>query len=112
MGKDHKQKLIQYLAMIVNAKEAKSLRYVQDSEAQNRAKICAGCPHRQHIDIGCQSCKNSVANLREKCLDGKKSRAPALGICDYSKCDLAVAIHVCENLENDGRLPHYCWRKA
>jgi hypothetical protein len=112
MGKEYKQKIIRYLAMIGQAKQAKNLRYVQDSEAQARAKKCMGCPHRTHVDVGCQSCKNSIARLREQCLGGRKSRAPALGLCGLCESDLSVSIHVCENPQPDGRLPRYCWRKA
>jgi hypothetical protein len=112
MGKSHKNKVIKYLAMIGQARQAKHLRYVLDSEAQERAKKCQGCPHRKHVDIGCQSCKSSISALKKQCLDGRTSRAPALGLCVLSECDLSVAIHVCENPEADGRLPRYCWRKA
>jgi hypothetical protein len=112
VGNEYKSKIIRYLAMIAQAKQAKNLRYVKDSEAQARAKKCAGCPHRTHVDIGCQSCKSSITALKEQCLGGRKSRAPALGLCSLCESDLSVAIHVCENPQPDGRLPRYCWRKG
>jgi hypothetical protein len=111
VGNEYKSKIIRYLAMIGQAKQARNLRYVQDSEADQRIKKCLGCPHRTHVDIGCQSCKNSISKLKEQCLGGKKSRSPALGLCKLSECDLSVAVHVCENKEPNGNMPNYCWRK-
>lgn len=111
VGNEHKAKIVKFLAKVAAAKRDKHLRYVQDSEADARSKTCQGCPHRVHVDIGCQSCKNTVASMRKNCLGGKTSRAPALGLCKFSECDLSVAIHIVEQLENDGRLPNFCWRK-
>lgn len=108
----HKVKIIKHLGRVAAAKEQKHLRYVSDSEADQRSKTCQGCPHRAHVDIGCQSCKNNIAVLRKKCLGNITSRSPALGLCSFSECDLSVAIHIVEQLEKDGRLPRYCWRKA
>lgn len=111
MGETQKAKIIRYLGMIAAARQAGHLRYCSDSEAAGRVKKCLGCPHRAHVDIGCQSCQNSIAALRKQCLGDKAMRAPALGLCELSKCDLPVAVHVCENKEPDGRMPDFCWRK-
>lgn len=108
----HKVKIIKHLGRVAAAKQQGHLRYVPDSEADQRSKTCQGCPHRTHVDIGCQSCKNNIAVLRRQCLGNITSRAPALGLCAFSECDLSVSIHIVEQLENDGRLPRYCWRKA
>jgi hypothetical protein len=111
MGKSHKGKIIRFLGMVASAKQNNHLRYVSDAEAQERAKKCQGCPHRTHVDIGCQSCKNTITGLRKQCLGNIVSRAPALGLCGLSEADLPVAIHIVEQADNDGRLPRYCWRR-
>jgi len=87
---------------------------VEPEVANERAQICAGCPHNQEI-VGCAKCSQLIPNLMK--LIGNKTTPydSQLEGCNRCACQLKAKVHLPEDVLAGGRtlpLPSFCWLKG
>lgn len=104
------QRVIQWVAEIVQKKRVNALPRVDDRTAAARARICAKCPKQKGLNRVCQSCILSISQA-EKAVLGGKSLHRNLSPCSVLGQDCAIAVHVEQPRSNNPELPANCWRR-
>lgn len=81
-----------------------------ETDANNRAQVCATCPKNQQMPGGCASCKAAVEESRKNIIGGRFVDA-RLHACDVLGEDLNTARWIEQIVVENGDLPGFCWRK-
>lgn len=105
------QRVLQFIANLLEWKRKAAIPRVADSVAAERAAVCAACPHNKPLVQTCQTCVKSVAHGRKVVLDGAASHHQGLLACDVLGEDLPLTVHIEQPKVPEGRVPPYCWRK-
>lgn len=100
---------------------AKGFPFVDKSEADRRANICAGCPHNERVAM-CYSCGGIAKRFAETIVNtiGSKSTSSdhKLYSCNICKCSNKAQAFIpldillkSTNKEMNDLFPEFCWKK-
>jgi hypothetical protein len=105
------QRVLQFIATLLERKRRSPIPRVPDSEAAERATICASCPRQKSLVQTCQQCLTTVAQGRKVVLDGQPSHHQGLLACEALGEDLPLTVHIEQPPVSDDKVPSHCWRK-
>lgn len=107
-----KSRVLQWFSRLRESAKYEPLLIGDQTNATNRANICAGCPQAQSLPEGCSSCKAAVRELRNEVIGGRPTdgRLVHRG-CNAIGADLATQVWLDQITVNDNALPAHCWRK-
>ena len=108
------KRVSRYASLLAAQMPAGGYPLVQQSEASDRAAICAKCPKNRAWRIGCRSCSGATAQIL---VGMRKMRNTPLDTslrgCEVFGCDLQTAVHLPDGaaFQNVGIQPDSCWAK-
>lgn len=105
------QRVMQFIANLLEWKRRAPIARVADSEAAERAAICANCPRQKSLVKTCQQCLTTVEHGRKVILDGHPSQHQGLMACEALGEDLPLTVHIEQPPVPEDRVPAHCWRK-
>lgn len=106
------QRVIQSIANLMEWKRRAPIARVPDSEAAERAAICASCPRQKTLVQSCQQCLTTVKHGRKVILDGAPSQHQGLLACEALGEDLPITVHIEQPPVAQDKVPAHCWRRA
>lgn len=102
-----KTRVLKWLAAL---REKGPVDFVPETDARNRAAVCAACHLNTEIGGGCNSCKQALAESRKELL-GRRPRDARVQACAGTSEDAQVALWIEQPAINNPALPAHCWRK-
>jgi hypothetical protein len=105
-----KNRVLLWFLQMRTRKAQESIGIVSDSEAKNRASVCASCPRNQSLPDGCSSCRAAVKESRNQ-LIGNRYTDARIDSCDALGEELNTTIHLDLVRVENSALPGHCWRK-
>lgn len=106
-----KGRVLAWLSRMVNRKEQQPLKFVDENESKERARICNTCPFNSPFVDGCSSCKAAVNSYRDALIGPERAKAPLKG-CAILGEDIEVSSRIDETRVQNDELPNHCWRKT
>lgn len=103
--------LLWFSSLLKRKQQEQQLALVSEQDAKHRQDICIGCPMREQIQDGCQSCKKAVAEFRNTLIPGRKHNPNSVFGCMVLGEELQTSIHLDEQTVDNSELPNNCWRK-
>lgn len=90
--------------------------YVDNSEAERRASICAACPKNQVIE-GCTACANLPGLIASTLGRRATSRDAVLHGCAVCSCSNKAQVHIPldilkKGVTDDMAFPSHCWKAS
>jgi len=105
-----KGRLLAWLNGIISRRTITPLEFVSQTDAANRANVCAGCPMNTALAEGCSSCKAALRELRKNVIGGRIIDSRING-CVVTGEDLPTTVWLNEPTIENAELPAHCWRK-
>lgn len=107
-----KGRILQWFAKIRSLNSREPLHFGDQTNATNRATVCAGCSHNKELPDGCSSCKAAVAEIRAEIIGPRPvdARLVQRG-CNILGSDLATSVWIDLPTVENAELPAHCWRK-
>lgn len=105
------QKVLQWVAGMLDWKRRAAIPRVQDEEAARRAAICANCPRMKPLVESCEMCIKALKDGRRAILDGAASYHQGLLACDALGEDCQTTVHIEQPKADESLVPANCWRK-
>lgn len=96
---------------LTRVRRQRSIGYVDDVTAQQRASLCRLCEKQKNFVKDCPSCRASIEGTRRLLIKGRPDRGDGLLGCSVLNEDTRVSILLNYNKVRDPRLPPHCWRK-
>lgn len=84
--------------------------FSSETDARNRANVCAGCPLNTALPDGCSSCKAALNEMRKSVI-GARFQDQRIHACNGTSEDLNTAVWIEQDRVENGALPGHCWRK-
>jgi hypothetical protein len=106
-----KGRVLRFLALAREHKDAGSLTFSQPQDAANRAAVCARCPFNQPLPSGCGACNKARKEGQLYVLGRQRNIDARLHGCLVLGEDVAVAAHLERVTVDNSELPADCWRK-
>ena len=87
-------------------------KWVDKSESERRAGICAKCVYNKHVKL-CFGCQSALSWLAERIGWPETSKDAELLSCKRCKCLLKLKVHLELGVLEDGEIayPSWCWAK-
>ena len=105
-----KNRILLWFLEMRQRKTKESIGIVPESDARNRASVCAGCPRNAALPDGCSSCREAVKESRKQ-LIGDRFVDARIDSCDVLAEELNTTIHLDLVRVEHPDLPGHCWRK-
>lgn len=96
-------------------------KFVEQSEAENRAEICRNCPLNVSESWGCGSCSQKVHDLVQSILGERNTQYDSeLGFCGICHCSLKASVHypleaqamgVDDEMVEKFKQVEHCWKR-
>jgi len=105
-----KNRVLLWFLQMRKRKTDESIRIMSDTDARNRAQVCAGCPRNQALPEGCSSCRAAIEESRKQ-LIGSRFVDARINSCAVLGEELNTTIHLDLVRVENSALPEHCWRK-
>jgi hypothetical protein len=105
------QRILRWLASVLNLRRAGRAKKVSREEARRRAEICARCPRQQKLSSVCGACNATRKSAAAVLLGNDKRVNSELGGCRILHEDTSVSVHLVLEPVTNPELPENCWRR-
>jgi hypothetical protein len=109
-------RVTQWMASLWRSATRSDKRFVTSSKAEERAQLCAKCPHNVEWKSGCSSCVETTTRLGYTFRAGRQvSLEKSLHACDLLGQENSTAVWLegpaPADPDTHKSLPSFCWRK-